>query len=226
MATDEIKTGADMARFRHRNFYFDISFFLILFILMSISGVWQVQAQGTDDSGGVVISPPNEGQSAVVSTKFNIRNVNPTDSEPFVQMGGSVAQTFKDNKALVQRAAFAFGIEHGDIAFSGLIGNVSEFTRAKWAQNTVDNNDVALRCLTDDGQWTAVQVKKSGDKPIITITPTGNNDYLYTITADIEQHGICAVFFSSEVIEDANVSELQVNEDARQSLRALGIRSR
>ena len=161
-------------------------------MLISITNVWQVNAQGTDDSGGVILSPPGQGESAVVDETFNVINVNPTNGEPFVQIGADVAETIKDNGRFVQKAAFAFGIAHGRVAFSGRVSDISGFTNQQWVRNGVDLNDIVIRCLTADGEWTAQEVA-----PVITVFAIGTN-YSYNITADITQHGVCALFFSSE----------------------------
>ena len=201
-----------------------VAFAALLLLALLVSQVWQVGAQGTDDSGGVILGPPSEGTvGAVVNEEFNVVNNNPPNAEPNVTIGGEVAETIKDDGEQVQVAAFAFGTRHSAISFSGSVGNVSDNTRQLWNAGGIDVLDVELRCLTNDGQWTDSNVEASINITPITSTDSNGNttttDYTYSIAGRVNQHGTCALFFSNRAAPDPGTGVSRADNNVGQRNR-------
>ena len=199
----------------------------LLLLTLFVTQVWQVGAQGTADSGEIIIGPPAEGSSGTVDSEFNVVNNNPANGEPNVTLGGEVAETIKDDGEQVQVAAFAFRTQHSAISFSGSVGQVSRNTQTLWNTNGIDVLDVELRCLTNDGQWTDANVAaKINITPITSRDANGNTtttDYTYFISGRVNQHGTCALFFSNRAAPNPGTGVSNADNNVGQRNRDVNV---
>lgn len=181
---------------KNQSFNLWLGLFTILLSALLISQVLLVSAQSTTDTGEIIIAPPAEGGSTVVSEEHQVENTNPTNSDPVVTLGGQVARTDDSDGTGKQVAAFAFGVAHSEVSFSGPIDGVSSFIARKWARGDVDTADVEMLCLTNDGAWTSENVSAT-----VTVTPVGDS-FTYSVSGDVNQHGTCAVFFATSASDN------------------------
>lgn len=176
---------------------------LILLTLLLVQ-VWQVGAQGTDDTGGVIVGPPTEGSAVRVSSSGSpdsreAMNVHPVGEEPRMMLGDVIAETESDDQGEIQRAAFGFRVSNpGTFSFAGSVNALSAFTAGRWNNGRLDTTDVAVRCLTSDGQWTAENISST-----VMITPVPHTDgiigYNYSVSGTTRQEGTCGLFFANRV---------------------------
>ncbi len=189
-----------------------LGLFVVLLSALLLSQVLLVSAQSTTDTGEIIIAPPAEGGSAVVNEEYQVENTNPPNGDPVVTLGGQVAKTKDSDGTGQQVAAFAFGVAHSEVSFTGSIDTVSSFLAKKWAKDGAVPADVELLCLTNDGAWTSSNVEAT-----VNITAGANGSFTYSVSGDVNQHGTCAVFFASSASDNGggqpnrNVNSLGIN---------------
>lgn len=199
-----------MSNSRSQSFNLWLGLFVVLLSALLVSQVLLVSAQGTDDTGTVVIGPPaepttggNTATTVTVDTENNIVNTNPANGDPVVTLGGKVAKTKDSDGTGQQVAAFAFGAAHSDVSFSGSIANISTFLADKWARSGAVAADVEMLCLTDDGRWSAENVTAT-----VTVNPATSS---YTISGSVDQHGTCAVFVATSASDNGSQGRKDLN---------------
>ena len=196
---------------KNQSFNLWLGLFTILLSALLFSQVLLVGAQSTTDTGEIIIAPPAEGGSTVVDAENNVQNTNPPNGDPVVTLGGQVARTGDSDGTGQQVAAFAFGVEHSEVSFTGSISSVSSFLARKWARDGAVAADVEMLCLTDDGSWSSENVTAT-----VSVNAVGDS-FTYSVSGDVSQHGTCAVFFATSASDNGggqpnrNVNRLGIN---------------